>query len=235
MCEGWPFLFIDFPGKQSHPNPVPIPSQSHPDPIHHAYDELSQAAEDTCSLGMATPTQVLEHNPWRSSCSSIATAAKSVKPYDELSQAAEDTCSLGMATPTQVLEHNPWRSSCSSIATTVEPYNSVARKFRNGSSFERLLQDFRDRQVNPIVDLKPLKVYSWAGRGFYSRDNRRLKCLKEYQQELGDVDVYIRVNVLELPSSLMDRIARSPQLWGMLRDANLAQKGQYYSVHWAGH
>ena len=64
-------------------------------------------------------------------------------------------------------------------------HDSVARKFLNAGSFECLMQDLWSGQVNPMINLKPLKVYRWPGRGFYSRDDRRLKCLKEYQQECG--------------------------------------------------
>ena len=97
-------------------------------------------------------------------------------------------------------------------------HDSVARKFRDGSSFDGLMRDLRSGRVDPEMNLKPLKVYHWPSRGYYSRDNRRLKCLKEYQQEVGNRDVFVRAVVLELPASTMERLARNPNLWLMLRD-----------------
>ena len=88
-------------------------------------------------------------------------------------------------------------------------HDSVAGNFWDGRNLERLVQDLRTGLVDPMVNLKPLKVYHWPGRGFYIRDNRSLKCLKEYQSECGDTDVFVRVNVLELPAEAMKRI-RSP-------------------------
>ena len=97
-------------------------------------------------------------------------------------------------------------------------HDSVFREFRDGSSFERLLEDFRTGRVDPMVNLKPLKVYHWPGRVYYSRDNRRLKCLKEYREQLHNRDIFDRVFVLELPASTMERLAHNPDLWRMLRD-----------------
>ena len=47
-------------------------------------------------------------------------------------------------------------------------------------------------RVDPVVDLEPLKVYHWPGRGYYSRDHRRLKCLKEYQEQVHNRDIFVR-------------------------------------------
>ena len=91
-------------------------------------------------------------------------------------------------------------------------HDSVDRKFRNGSSFDGLMRDLRSGRVDPQVHLKPLKVYHWPGRGYYSRDNRRLKCLKQYQQEVGHRNVFVRAFVFELPASTMERLDRHKDL-----------------------
>ena len=49
------------------------------------------------------------------------------------------------------------------------------------------------------------------GRGYHNRDNRKLKRLKDFQQEVGDQPDLVRVFILELPldhSAVLD--PRSP-------------------------
>ena len=72
-------------------------------------------------------------------------------------------------------------------------HDTVFRQFQDGSSFDSLKRDLRSGRVDPQVHLKPLKVYHWPGRGYYSRDNRRLKCLKEYQEEVDKRNVFVRL------------------------------------------
>ena len=95
-------------------------------------------------------------------------------------------------------------------------HNSVGPHFRDGGTFDALLQDLLSGRVKPLKDLV-LKVYHWPERGFYSRNNRRLWCLKRYEREMGEA-VFVRVIVRELPVGIMRRVARSPKLWAMLRD-----------------
>ena len=45
-------------------------------------------------------------------------------------------------------------------------HDCVAQYFRDGSTFERCMQDFRSGQVDPRRNLKPLKVYHGPGRGY---------------------------------------------------------------------
>ena len=59
-------------------------------------------------------------------------------------------------------------------------HDTVAPCFRDGRTFEDFMSDHRVGTLNPMINLKSLKVYHWPGRGSYSRDNRRLKCLKKY-------------------------------------------------------
>ena len=97
-------------------------------------------------------------------------------------------------------------------------HDSVARRFRAGGSFEDLLEDLRSGKVDPMRNLKPLIVYHWPGRGYYSRDNRRLKCLKDFQREIGNRQLFVRIVAMQLPASTMERLDRNPEVWRMLRD-----------------
>ena len=97
-------------------------------------------------------------------------------------------------------------------------HDSVASRFRDGSSFEGLMEDLRSGNVDPMRNLKPLKVYHWPGHGYYSRDNRRLQCLKEFQREIGNRELFVRIVAMELPASTMERLHRNPKVWRMLRD-----------------
>ena len=65
---------------------------------------------------------------------------------------------------------------------------------------------------------KCLIVYHWPGRGHYSRDNRRLKCLKDFQREIGNRQLFVRIVAMQLPASTMERLDRNPEVWRMLRD-----------------
>ena len=40
-------------------------------------------------------------------------------------------------------------------------HKSVASKFRDGRSFEALMQDLRSSEFDPTVGLEPLKVFHW--------------------------------------------------------------------------
>jgi hypothetical protein len=95
-------------------------------------------------------------------------------------------------------------------------HDIVHHCFRNGRRLEDLMEDLRCKRVDPMVNLKPLKVYRWTDRGFHRWDNRRLKCLKAYQEEVGDPEVVMRAFVFELPVGLMERVACGPQSWPTL-------------------
>ena len=51
----------------------------------------------------------------------------------------------------------------------------------------------------------------WLGRGYYSRDSRRLKCLKEYQREVVNRSIFVRIIAMQLPASTMERLHRIPK------------------------
>merc|ERR1739838_791850 len=63
-------------------------------------------------------------------------------------------------------------------------HDHISRRFSDGRTFEDLIRDLQSGKVHPKVDnfLVLDVAYAEADRKAFSINNRRLKCLKEYQQ-----------------------------------------------------
>ena len=76
-------------------------------------------------------------------------------------------------------------------------HRSIKRRFDDGRSFANLVEQLRRDEVHPLRD-SFLRLRVWYFRGkLISRDNRRLYCLKKYQQERSE-NVMVMIDIVKL-------------------------------------
>ena len=80
---------------------------------------------------------------------------------------------------------------------------SMSDRFSDGSLLSTLVRDLLSGNADLFRDERLcLTVADWPGRGLVSIDNRRLWCIKQYQEherQEGGSDVYLRAVVFRLP------------------------------------
>ena len=100
-------------------------------------------------------------------------------------------------------EHSDMRIACATSRQTVPVHNvkfshrSIKRRFDDGRPLASLVEQLRRNEVHPLRD-SFLRLRVWHFRGkLISRDNRRLYCLKKYQQEQSE-DVMAMIDIVKL-------------------------------------
>ena len=95
------------------------------------------------------------------------------------------------------------RIECATSRQTVPVHNvkishrSIKRRFDDGRPLANLVEQLRRDEVHPLRD-SFLRLRVWYFRGkFISRDNRRLYCLKKYQQERSE-NVMVMIDIVKL-------------------------------------
>ena len=91
---------------------------------------------------------------------------------------------------------------------------SIKAEFRDGRPLEQLISDLHRGKVDPGRDLE-LEVVEYGGK-YYSNDNRRLYCLKEYQENVH-WNVKVAAKVYVFPKAFerfVDRYTERRQLVG---------------------
>ena len=104
-------------------------------------------------------------------------------------------------------EHREMRIECATSRQTVPAHNvkfshrSIKRRFDDGRSLANLVEQLRRKKVHPLRDIfLRLRVWHFQGN-LISRDNRRLYCLRKYQQERSE-NVMVMIDIVRLENKL---------------------------------
>ena len=105
------------------------------------------------------------------------------------------------------------RIECATSRKTVSVHNvkfshrNVKRRFDDGRSLANLVEQLRRKKVHPLRDIfLRLRVWHFQGN-LISRHNRRLYCLRKYQQERSE-NVMVMIDIVRLENKLRNWSAR---------------------------
>ena len=120
----------------------------------------------------------------------------------------------------QVEDHQTWQVvplGIREVKVTDLLYSqtSISDHFQDGSPIHRLVADLKSGTVHPL-QLRPLRVIDWPGRGLVTLDHRRVWCLKRFQEQLRET-VHVKVDIYQLPGNLEHLFQIHPVLNELMR------------------
>ena len=107
-------------------------------------------------------------------------------------------------------------SVVASVRDVCHSHDSIQHSFNDGKTFENLIGQLTRGEVDPLCD-KFLHLQMWLYRGkLISQNNRRLYCLKKYQDSCTK-DVKVHIDVVELNSIVEKFVSDAPRVRQNLR------------------
>lgn len=92
----------------------------------------------------------------------------------------------------------------------------MSNYFRDGKSLDALVDSLKSGQVSTSSAFLKLNVVHWPQKGYFSIDNRRLWCLKRFQESERE-RVCVAVRVFPLSKEFVDHMTSHPKYLSFLR------------------